>query len=123
MSVCATVGGSLMLVASSAFTLSWTHSVERTGWRESWVVAGDALRLTEARVRGSGAGMDPGDGARLVDGWWVWTPTLAPVPSLVLAASGATGGGWTLCDEAWRCVELGAAAGRPVTVARCDVPR
>ena len=135
MSVCATVAGIATLVAGSGFTLSWTHSVERTEWRERWTVADDGLRLLEARVRGSGAGMDPGDGARLDDGWWVWEPTPPAVPSLALAASGETGGGWTLCDDVGDdvgdgtgdaanggagCRELGATAQEPTLVAPCS---
>ncbi|MEZ5450817.1 MAG: DUF1850 domain-containing protein [Thiolinea sp.] len=32
------------------------------------------LQLLQARVKGSGAGMEPGDDAVLKDGWWVWQP-------------------------------------------------
>ena len=77
------------------------------------------LVLTEARVKGSGAGMDPGPGAREVDGWWVWQPKAPPVPELVLASSGATASGWKLCYEQ-ECVELGAIAGEPITIASCQ---
>ena len=135
MSVCATLAGVATLVAGSGFTLSWTHSVERTEWRERWTETADGLRLVEARVRGSGAGMDPGDGARLEGGWWVWAPALPAVASLALAASGETGDGWTLCDDprddprggagdaangGAGCRELGAAAGEPTLVAPCS---
>ena len=121
MSVCLTLAGTAAVaVAASDFTLAWTHSVERTAWRERWSLAETGgLRLDEARVRGSGAGMDPGEGARLEDGWWVWTPTLPPVPALVLAASGATGGGWTLCADGV-CRELGATEDEPLVLAPCD---
>ena len=47
--------------------------------------------------QGSGAGMEPPEGAVLKDGWWVYAPELPPQATLVLAASGATGEGWTLC--------------------------
>jgi hypothetical protein len=50
--------------------------------------------------------MEPGDGARRQDGWWVWEPHVPPLPELVLAASGATVSGWTLCD-AGGCREFG----------------
>ena len=107
MSVCLTLGASVLGIAASTFTLSWTHSVERSEWRERWTLLDDGmLQLREARVRGSGAGMDPGAGARLVNGWWIWQPTLPAVPSLVLALSGATGEGWTLCGDD-RCREIG----------------
>jgi hypothetical protein len=92
-------------LAAPAFTLAWTHSVEKTEWRERWRVAGDTLVLDEARVRGSGAGMEPPEGAVLQDGWWIYRADLR-VPLLRLATSGATGSGWRLCTEADGCREL-----------------
>ena len=124
MSVCLTLGAGVVGVAAASFTLGWTHSVERTEWRERWTLLDDGrLRAVEARVRGSGAGMDPGEGARLEDGWWVWQPALPPVPSLVLALSGTTGGGWTLCGDG-RCRAIGGEArgeaGEVAVVAGCE---
>lgn len=116
MSACLLAGG-VALAVSGGFTLGWTHSVERSEWRETWRVSEDRLHLVEARVRGSGAGMEPGDGAVLRDGWWVWQPDVS-VPDLALAASGATGGGWRLCSDAG-CREIGAAAGAPVVLRPC----
>lgn len=87
-----------------AFTLAWTHSVERVRWEEHWQVAGDRLVLTEARVRGSGAGMEPGPEARLVDGSWRWRPELPPVPQIALPDS-EFAGDYTLC-VASRCHPL-----------------
>ncbi|HMA13557.1 MAG TPA: DUF1850 domain-containing protein, partial [Kiloniellaceae bacterium] len=100
----------------------WTHSVEKTAWQESWALTPEGLVLTEARVKGSGAGMDPGEGAREIDGWWVWQPKAPPVPELVLASSGATASGWQLC-HAQGCVELGQAAGAPVVIEPCHPER
>ena len=108
-----------LTLASASFDLNWRHSVEKTEWRETWIVDGGRLHLTEAAVKGSGAGMDPGDGARLIDGWWVWAPDLAPLPDLTLAASGATGGGWRICDGI-TCHEIGADPGQAITLAPCD---
>ncbi|AXC49626.1 DUF1850 domain-containing protein [Paracoccus suum] len=109
--------GALALTASHGFALEWTHSVQRTSWREQWRVADSALVLESAAVRSSGAGMEPGDGAVLRGGWWVW-PVGRPVPEVVLAASGTTGAGWRLCVDAG-CVSLGATAGAPVHLAPC----
>jgi len=92
------IGTVPLALASGVFTLSWTHSVEKTGWEERWRVAGAVLVLEEARVKGSGAGMEPGAGARLEGGWWVWDVGLT-VPEAVLALSGATGGDWRLCAD------------------------
>lgn len=119
MSLCiAQAAGETITIAALAFSLGWTHSVEKTEWREEWRIEGAALRLTEARVKGSGAGMEPGEGARLKDGWWVWTPAIPPVDSLTLAASGATGAGWRLCANG-RCREIGTDASAPLTLAPC----
>ncbi|WP_299359524.1 DUF1850 domain-containing protein [uncultured Paracoccus sp.] len=109
--------GTLMLAAANGFTLEWAHSVERTGWRESWSVTAEGLHLDRAAVRGSGAGMEPGAGATRQDGWWVWSPDLT-VPHLVLAASGATQGGWTLCADDG-CHVIGADPDNPVILRPC----
>lgn len=83
-------GAVLAILPGPAFTLSWTHSVERTEWREAWRLEDGRLRLERAWVKGTGAGMEPGPGARLADGWWVWEPALPPQNRLVLAASAFT---------------------------------
>lgn len=119
---CLMVGAKAMMLASALFTLSWTHSVEKTGWSETYAVTARGLNLTEARVMGSGAGMDPGPGAKLEGDWWVWKPTLGPLPQVVLAASGATVGGWHLCYGGWPgtdCETLGAKEGAPIVLRPC----
>jgi hypothetical protein len=92
-------------LAVDDFTLAWTHSVEKIEWQEQWRVEGSALRLEQARVQGSGAGMEPPEGSVLDAGWWVYRGNLAPVAALRLAVSGATGRGWQLCT-AGRCRDL-----------------
>ncbi|MBT9384353.1 DUF1850 domain-containing protein [Pseudooceanicola sp. CBS1P-1] len=120
MSSCLMAGAMMIaLGASGQFTLEWTHSVEREDWRETWeVTAANRLHLVEAAVKGSGAGMEPGPGGHFADGWWVWTPTLGPVPALVLAASGDTPSAWHLCSEAG-CTDLGATAQTPIHLSPC----
>lgn len=119
MSLCVLAGGKVAVVAASAFTLAWTHSIEKTGWEEDWQVTPAGLHLVEARVKGSGAGMEPPPDARLENGWFVWNPNLPAQTKLTLAASGATGAGWSLC-AAENCLSLGDVAGEPVTVEACD---
>ncbi len=81
-------------------TLVWTHSVERIDWQETWSAEGDHLALLSARVKGSGAGMEPADNAVLRDGWWVWQPDPpVSVTALTLARSGAVAD-WRLCFAA-----------------------
>jgi hypothetical protein len=113
--LCIAAGGDLLVLAATAFTLSWTHSVERTHWHESWRIIGGQLQVVEARVEGPGAGIAIPHGARMTPKGWVYRPELPPLPRLVLAASGLTPSAWTLCTEG-KCHELGAAAGEPVTI-------
>ena len=63
--------------------------------------------------------MEPPEGAVLEDGWWVYAPKLAARPELTLAASGATGAGWTLC-AAQACIELGAVSGEAIELSACS---
>lgn len=86
------LGGALLASLPGAeFSLSWTHSIEKTEWREQWRIDAGRLRLVEARIRGVGAGMEPGPDARTTaDGWMVWTPDLPSQDSVTLAASGFT---------------------------------
>ncbi|UCI28978.1 DUF1850 domain-containing protein [Mesorhizobium sp. B2-8-5] len=118
MSLCVLAAGKTVALAVAAFTLSWTHSVERTRWQEDWTVTSAGLRVVEARVKGSGAGMEPPEDSALRSGWWVYAPRIGPQPRLVLAASGATGEGWTLCTAAG-CRELGEIAGEPTVLEPC----
>ncbi|KAA0684703.1 DUF1850 domain-containing protein [Azospirillum brasilense] len=83
-------GAVLAALPGSAFSLSWTHSVEKTEWREEWRIEDGRLVLAEARVKGGGAGMEPPAGARLAAGWWVWVPAVPPLERVVLAASSFT---------------------------------
>lgn len=118
MSGCLLAGMMVIALQGADFRLEWSHSVEHVTWREDWRIEGHRLRLVRAAVKGSGAGMEPGDGAVLQGGWWHWTPDIAPLPELWLAASGATGGGWRLCD-AMGCRELGRAAGGAIHLRPC----
>lgn len=117
--LCVATAAAVLSWHTSVFTLSWTHSVEKTEWQESWSIEDDALVLKEARVKGSGAGMDPGEGARLEKGWWVWQPSLPPIPSLNLSASGATVSPWTLCAGN-ECMALGEESGETIRLWSCN---
>lgn len=118
---CLLIGTLALPLSTPTFTLAWTHSVERTLWREEWEVAADGLLLIRAAVKGSGAGMEPGVDAVLQNGWWVWHPTLPPQRAVTLASSGATSGGWRLCDGD-QCRDIGAAPGAPVSLQPCPPP-
>lgn len=112
MSLCLATAGVVKSLAVTAFMLSWTHSVERTEWQEDWRVTPQGLEIIEARVKGSGAGMEPPSDARLVDGWFRWTPRLGLLPEVALGNSGLAGE-WRLCTEG-TCRQLSAILGRPI---------
>ncbi len=113
--LCIAAGGNLLSLAATAFTLSWTHSVERTTWWESWRVVDARLQVVEAHVEGPGAGIGlPPDAERTPSGWR-YRPDLPPLPRLVLAASGMTPSPWILCTAAG-CHDLGATAGQPIEI-------
>ena len=122
--ICLLVAGALRAtLPGTEFTLAWDHSVEKVEWRERYVVASGALRLVEARVEGSGAGMEAPPGAALSDGAWTWAPAGAPLPELRLTYSRFTRD-YRLCSDA-RCATLGELAapladGDVVTVRACE---
>lgn len=123
MSLCLATGGVVKALSLAAFTLAWTHSVEKTAWQEDWLVTPQGLTLTQARVKGSGAGMEPPPEARLVDGWFAWTVHRPPLPQVVLGNSGVTGE-WRLCAGG-RCESLSELFGRDIgaaviTMSACD---
>mgnify|MGYP001172854775 CR=1 FL=1 len=82
MSLCLVSGSLLAALPLTAFTLAWTHSIEKTRWEEDWQVRDGKLALVAARIRGSGAGMEIPPDAALRDGIWHYVPTLPPQDSL-----------------------------------------
>lgn len=111
-------------VPALAFTLAWTHSIEKTEWREDYRAVDGGFVITEASVAGSGAGMEPPAGARLRDGAWYYTPPPRVHPRLRLTIS-PYAGEYRFCAQG-RCrplremalVESGTAV---VEVSRCAV--
>ncbi|WP_438279130.1 DUF1850 domain-containing protein [Nitrobacter sp.] len=125
MSLCLISAGVTKALALAAFTLVWTHSIEKVDWQEDWRVTPLGLELVEARVKGSGAGMEPPPEARLIDGWFQWRPKRAPMPQLVLGNSGLAGE-WRLCVDG-SCRTLSDILGHPVgvhitTLRACEQP-
>ena len=123
--ICILSAGTMLTLAASAFTLSWTHSVEKTVWEERWTAGPEGLTVVEGRIAGSGAGMEPPEGAVREGNAYVYRPTMPAIPELVLAASGATGSGWRLCpagDNGSTCVTLGEDAGPSIVLRWCDLP-
>jgi hypothetical protein len=119
--LCLAAGAVLIPLMADQVTLSWRHSVEKTLWQEDWrLVAGGRMALTEARVEGSGAGMEPPAEARLIDGVWRWRPALPAQAEMVMRRSGATAD-WQICARG-RCQAMDAllpAGADPVTLKPC----
>lgn len=119
MSLCLSGTGKAVSLALSTFTLAWTHSVERIGWEEDWRVTPTGLEIVEARVKGSGAGMEPPPEATLEAGWWRWHPGGGAKAVVVLRRSGATAD-WRLCTREG-CRPLGDFIDAdPVALSRCS---
>jgi len=81
------VAGLLIAQFGDDITLRWTHSIQKTVWEEDYQRAGNVLRLVAARVRGTGAGMEPPPEAVLRDGAWHYVPKLPPLPEVMLTHS------------------------------------
>jgi hypothetical protein len=112
-SLCLASLGVVKTLSIAAFTLVWTHSVEKVDWQEDWRVTPNGLQLVQARVKGSGAGMEPPPEARLVDGWFQWQqPARPPLPEVLLGNSGAAGE-WRLCSDG-SCRTLSEIFGHPI---------
>lgn len=102
-----------VFVPVERFTLAWTHSIEKTRWEEDYAVTAarngtkQAWRLhaVAARVRGSGAGMEPPPHAVLRRGWYEYVPATPALRELRLTRSEFT------ADYEWcvggRCQPLG----------------
>ena len=85
-------------------TLSWHHSIVKIVWEEEYRCHEGGLVLTEARVRGTGAGMEPPAGAVFSGGAWRYTPAMAPLPEVQLRHS-PYAAPYTLCCDG-RCQPL-----------------
>jgi hypothetical protein len=121
MSLCLAAGALVISLGAGEITLGWRHSVQKTLWEEVWRETPAGLEIVEARIEGSGAGMDPPDGAKLVNGFWRWHPGLPPLKEVVMRRSGATAD-WRICTASG-CRPMGdylPADADPVTLKTCD---
>ena len=86
MGLCVWAGAALLATLPiTDFTLAWTHSIEKIRWEEDWRVRPAGLEIVEARIRGSGAGMEPPDGAELRNGIWHYRPAIGVQETVELA--------------------------------------
>ena len=97
MNLCLLLGAQKIVYATTAFTLAWTHSVEKTRWEEDWRITPQGLEIVEARVEGTGAGMEIPPEARFDGRFWRYHPALPVQASIALARSGMTVGSWQVC--------------------------
>lgn len=72
--LCLIAGTFRVEVPAKNFTLRWQHSIEKIDWEEDYSIAGEWLYLGSARVRGSGAGMEPPPGSFYAKGVWRYRP-------------------------------------------------
>ena len=98
MALCLAAGAVSAVLAINSFTLAWMHSIERVRWEEDWRVDAGQLQIVAARIKGSGAGMEPPDDAVLQGGAWHYRPRVAAMDRLTLAHSPYTAG-YELCAD------------------------
>jgi hypothetical protein len=125
MAVCIVAGGVVTTLAINAFTVAWMHSIEHIRWEEDYRVEGPMLHLVEARVQGSGAGMDPQPGSRFENGVWHYVPPLPLLPEIRLSRSNYTAG-YDFCHDG-KCQPLkqlapAAKLGEVIEVKSCEGP-
>jgi hypothetical protein len=121
--ICLVAGSVIAPLMAGAITLAWTHSVEKIAWEEDWRLGPAGLEIVEARVRGSGAGMEPPPEARFTGGAWAWHPKVPPQREVVLRRSGATAD-WRICI-AGECRAMSAYVppdADPVVMKACEGP-
>lgn len=119
--ICLVAGSVIAPLMAGAITLAWTHSFEKIVWEEDWRSGPAGLELVEARVRGSGAGMEPPPEAKLVNGVWSWKPNLPPQAQVAMRRSGATAD-WRICLSGL-CRPMGAyvpAEADPIVMKVCE---
>lgn len=86
-------GTPVVFVPVTEFTLAWMHSIEKVRWEEDYAVQLDSatgqpqLHAVQARIKGSGAGMEPPPDAVLQHGWFTYTPALRTPAELRLTRS------------------------------------
>ncbi|WP_341646245.1 DUF1850 domain-containing protein [Thauera sp. SDU_THAU2] len=110
MAICLSTAAATVAVAVQAFTLGWTHSIEKVRWEEDWRVdrqaGGGQLVLEAVRVRGHGAGMEPPADAVLRDGVWQWHPRSVHAELRLTRSEHTADYDWCVAGEA--CLPLSA---------------
>ena len=85
--LCLSAGALSATLLTQSFTLAWMHSVEKIRWEEDWKIENRHLYVSSARIKGTGAGMEPPEDAIFKNGAWHYTPNMKPLKSVILAHS------------------------------------
>lgn len=121
--ICLAAGLIVATLPLHSFTLAWTHSIEKIRWEEDYRIIDRRLVLEEARIRGTGAGMEPPPDAVLENGIWSYSPALTPLEALRLSHS-PYAAGYEICSGG-RCRPLaeilpGIADTQTIVIAPCS---
>ncbi len=92
------VAGLMSVALGPQATVSWQHSVEKIPWEEDYRATPHGVELTEARVYGTGAGMDIPADALLRDGSWHYRPKRSHLLEVRLTHSPFTAP-YTICAK------------------------
>lgn len=106
MQFCLLAAGALIHLHVASFTLAWTHSVEKIRWEEDYRAAPGGIMVTQDRLQGTGAGMEPPPDATFDGKWFRYRPTLPPQKRVILRRSGMTVGDWQVCIKG-QCRAMG----------------
>jgi len=120
--ICLLAAGVAVQLHTAALTLGWTHSIEKIRWEEDWRATPAGLVVTEDRIQGTGAGMEPPPDATFDGTWWRYDPKTPPMPQVILRRSGMTVSDWDVCI-AGTCRPMGAYVPKdadPVTMKECE---
>jgi hypothetical protein len=120
MQFCLLAAGTVARLGTVALTLAWTHSVEKIRWEEDYRATPAGIVVTQDRIQGTGAGMEPPLGSTFDGKWWRYKPDLPPQRQIVLRRSSATAD-WQVCIRG-SCKPMGDYLTKdadPVTLATC----
>ena len=97
MEICLLAAGATIRLGTVALTLAWTHSIEKIRWEEDYRATPSGIVVTQDRIQGTGAGMEPPPDAKFDGTWWRYDPHMKPLPEVVLRRSGTTVSDWQVC--------------------------
>jgi hypothetical protein len=119
--ICLIAAGATIRLGAMALTLAWTHSVDKVRWEEDYRATPAGLVITEDRLQGTGAGMEPPADARFDGKWWRYRPSIGPQPQVILRRSGQTVSDWDVCiEDACKPIRAYVGDADPVVMTLCD---